>query len=186
MKIAKKKNKKKPIVIVAILLLLAGSAVAGWYYFNSAKPRTDQRSTNPSSNNKSTSSDTEDYHSSDSARIKNEKDTSAKTNPNVDVNQSPQDIPANSQASVEITRVSQSNGVVAYDAQVSGFTQGLCSATFTSELGRTVAKTSSLQNGQCKQEINEMEFDALGEWKLTLRVYHDNTQAVEERSFVIR
>ncbi len=187
MKITKKKKKQKKYISLALLiLLLVVFVLYGFYVLNKDEESSSQKdgiaSTEKTSKKSSGLSNQQDIAKSSG----DEKADTAKSDPNVDANANPANIPTSQVASVSITNLEQRDGSVSYSAQVEGFSTGLCSASFTSKLGRTVAKTTQINNNTCSQSINEMEFDALGEWTLTLRVYHENTQAIAERNVTIQ
>lgn len=185
MKIAKKNHKKKKMLITFVSIGVIALGALGVYYL--VRPDTSQQHERDAAQR-----DTEnatDSTATDSYKpevLPQGKESAGQSDPNVDAGSSPEDIPTAPGASVLLEELSQFGSHITYRAGVTGFTEGLCSATFTSRLGRTVAKTTPITNGSCSQSIPEMEFDALGEWQLSLRVYHNNTQATAERNIVIK
>lgn len=182
----KKKNQKKYISLALLILLLIVFALYSFYALNEGRESSSQKNETASTEKTSKKSSSLPNQQDIAKSSGDEKADTVQNDPNVDLNANPANIPTSQAASVSITNLEQRDGSVVYSAQIEGFSTGLCSASFTSKLGRTVAKTTQINNNSCSQSINEMEFDALGEWTLTLRVYHENTQAIAERNVTIQ
>ena len=110
------------------------------------------------------------------------------TNSNVDATKTTDQIPNNPALSLTITKLEQKNGAVAYQAELNDKTQnGTCAAEFTSEGARPVTSTTSASNGICGPvSIPELQFTKIGDWKLTLRYYTNNTQVSTQQTFSVR
>lgn len=104
----------------------------------------------------------------------------------VDVTTPANDVPVAKKTTINITQLYQTNGRIDYQATISGTTGGTCSAIFESERGKPVTRTSKSTGNVCSASIPAMEFDAPGDWTLTLRYYIDNTQATATKNVKIR
>lgn len=100
-------------------------------------------------------------------------------NPNttVDPTLNTDQIPTTETFSISLDSLVNENDMVTYKASVTGASSGTCSASFTSDLGKPVVKTSETTDGTCSGSYSVNEFDALGLWTLQLRFYANDLQA---------
>lgn len=180
MKLQQNTHKTKIIlgIIIAVSLgLLATGALAYKYDWGPfANSASDQEGVKDAQNNSDTTNDQQ----------KDSKDQVA--NPNVDTSKTTDQIPVSTSATVSIAELAQKNGSVTIASNVTNpGTSATCSAQFTSDVARPVSRTVDAVNGSCPEiSIPEQEFSAIGAWKLTLRYYTADTQAVDTKTIEIK
>lgn len=104
-----------------------------------------------------------------------------------------QTVPLSSQLSVINITETQDKGIVKATAEVGGtkVVSGSCVFTFENELSRPVVRQAVPRNDGlafiCKTgDIPEVEFSAIGIWKLTVRYYDNGAQAVGTENVTIK
>lgn len=112
--------------------------------------------------------------------------SSSASNENVDVSKTTDQIPVTEAFSVTIMSLGQNSGQVSYTADVKGAETGTCSAVFTNDIGKPVILTTDVSGGKCSASTTAAAFDAIGIWKLTLRVYSNDTQALDTRDLQVQ
>jgi hypothetical protein len=106
------------------------------------------------------------------------------------VDKTTNEIPAATGGTLEITKLSQQNGLISYAADLSGIQiPGTCSALFenVNKAARPVTRvTKSTTTGCPETSIPETEFVALGRWTLTLRYYVNDSQLVATKTIEVK
>lgn len=179
------KNHSSKRIRIALLLLAAASLLfIGWLVYaqkNSSWPFGGDSRTDDEEN--ITTSDAGDSLSDQ----KKDDMTSGSKSENVDTQKSVTEIPISEELSIRIESLTQQgDGTVSYRAASTGSKSGTCSATFTHKLGKPVIRNSNTSDGTCSATVPAMEFDALGEWTLTLRYYSNNAQAVASQTVMVQ
>lgn len=99
-------------------------------------------------------------------------------------------IPVAPAGSLEITSLEQRNDDIIFSALLANTTTpGTCSALFehTDGAARPVTRTvQSTADGCPETAIPQAEFAALGNWKLTLRYYVNDTQLIATKTFEVK
>ena len=99
-------------------------------------------------------------------------------------------IPVATAGSLEITSLEQRNDDIVYSASLANTTTpGTCSALFEHADGaaRPVTRTTQSTTDGCPETaIPQAEFAALGNWKLTLRYYVNDTQLIATKTFEVK
>lgn len=164
MKINKKSKKtNKAVYAVVVVVLVVAALFAGYFAY------AHYQSIQSSEQNSSTDSDAVDIDGKSNA---NNTD-----NDDVDSSLTNEEVPVSDTVSINITKLTSTADEVTYSASVNGAQSGKCSATFTNSIGKPVVKVSDAKNGICSGTYGTSEFDALGQWKLTVHFYTNNTQA---------
>lgn len=175
----KQKSKSKIIwaLLLVILLAFAGYVAYAYYYhhwpFTNTQPEVTEQQKTIANN-----SDSQNPQTKDSVAVSSKSD-------NVDTQKTTDEIPVAQNLSVSIDSLKQTDSSVDYKATASQSVKGTCSATFTSDIGKPVVKNSETNDGVCSGSVPILEFDALGTWKLTLRFYTDNTQAIATKDITV-
>lgn len=177
--IQKKKQSKKVVFLIVLIVLLFTASGAVFYYQTRSNPQ--PTTTNTTSEETQPSSPNIEAESNDKGSVIN-----PPVNDTTDNNTTTDNVPQAKSISIAINKLEQSNGYVVYRSTVAGADAGTCSATFTNNYGKPVVKNSPMTNMVCEGSVNEMEFDALGTWTLTIRFYNNNTQASDTRKVEIR
>ena len=99
-------------------------------------------------------------------------------------------IPVAAAGSLEITSLEQRNDDIIFSASLANTTTpGTCSALFehSDSAARPVTRTvQSTADGCPETAIPQAEFAALGNWKLTLRYYVNDTQLIATKTFEVK
>jgi len=101
-------------------------------------------------------------------------------------------VPVDTSITATINQLSQSNGVITFQATTNSPTPGgKCSLSLTNQNDKPVTRTmdATLNNSvaTCGPiQIPEQEFTYIGEWTATLRYYINDSQAVATRSIIIK
>lgn len=171
----RKIKRNKTVKLIVLLVSLAVLLIAGWLaYAYKTQSWPFDKSQTAQEQQKITEANTTDSLNTQ----KKDGMIAGSKSEYVDTQKTSDQIPVSDDLSVKILSVGQSeNGIVSYSASANK-PAGTCSATFTHELGKPVIRNSDTTDGKCSAEISAMEFDALGEWTLTLRYYSNNAQAV--------
>jgi hypothetical protein len=179
-------SRTKKIVVGAIIaLVLLVSAVLYVYAFNgslfgwsngsttSTTPATKTTST-PSGITPSTTPATGTSKGSDQTSSTAPKDTSQ--------------IPASNTSSVTITQLSEgANNVTATASITNAGQESTCSFVFTNPYNKPITVQSSVVNGSCGPiSIPNDSFPSIGDWKLTVTYFYQNTQATAEKVITIK
>lgn len=156
-------SKKKLFIGIAIVLVVAGLTGAVVWGLN-------RQSSDETTND---TAQEEQFNADKKAETNKGGSGSTAVDPNLNTDE----VPASQTTSIKLDSLNSVDGLVNYSATITGEKEGLCSATFTSELGKPVVKSAnSTGSGTCTGSYNVAEFDALGKWNLTLRYYTNNTQ----------
>lgn len=168
-KTPKHKNIKRIATVCAIIVfaLLTYTAAAYtnnfWPFFTEGAEVTEQEKTAA--------------NSTDEQNARNKEQVNDETSTHVDLHSNPEDIPTAENISISLLSISQNGNVVSYEAQTTGESTGQCSILFTHEVGKPVSRSYETTSGLCGGTVPAIEFDALGEWTVTMRFYADSTQA---------
>lgn len=110
------------------------------------------------------------------------------TNKNVDTTKNTSEIPISTTTSVQITQLVQDDQKVTYSAKITDpSSSGTCSAVFTNPAAQPVTSVTTTSSDTCGPvSIPNAQFVTLGIWKLTLRYYADNLQAVATQEINIK
>lgn len=106
-------------------------------------------------------------------------------------NQTTENVPTSSNTSLGELTAKQSGGSITASATIHnpGSGSGSCVFTFENDNDKPVVRQTAPTSGGsiCDSgNIPEQEFTYLGQWKLTLRYYSNNTQAVATTDITIR
>jgi cytoskeletal protein RodZ len=183
MHIIKTNNKSRKITLLVagvVVLLAAGTYAAYATYTWPFDTRQEVSNTSEEATN-----------NSDSTNPGQKKDTpSTETQTDVDDNKTTDQVPVAETGALTITSLKQENGNITYAASLQNVdTPGTCSALFEHSDGaaRPVTRTGASTSDGCPEmSIPEVEFNALGTWKLTLRYYVNDTQLVATKSVEIK
>lgn len=166
-----RKSITKYLVLLAVSVVLLGGYLlyahnSSYWPFSRSTSQAEDQQKEAANNDDSQNLQTKDTQSSES---KSE---------NVDTRMTTNEIPVSDELAVTIDSLSQNqNGEVEYTATANS-KQGTCAALFTNDLGKPVSRTSETTSGSCSASIPALEFDAIGTWKLTLRYYANDHQAI--------
>lgn len=178
---ANNKSKKITLLVAGIVVLLAAGAYAA-YATHTWPFHSSQEASNTSE---------EATNNSDSTNPQQKQDIpSSETQTDVDDSKTTDQVPVAETGALTITSLRQENGNITYAASLQNVdTPGTCSALFEHSDGaaRPVTRTgASTPEGCPETSIPEVEFNALGTWKLTLRYYINDTQLVATKSVEIK
>lgn len=173
-----KRSHKKPLFLTLFLVILLGLAYLVYAYSTDAWPFQKSETADPSSANDS---------KIQGAASDTQKNKLPATNENIDPTKTTDQIPVAENATATIDELSQNGGNVTYRASIAGMPDGAtCSAEFSSSIGKPVIRVGNVTGQTCSATVPSLEFDYIGTWKLTLRVYSGDTQAVAEREVAIQ
>jgi len=179
----KKSSTKRLLYIILIVVLLGLIGYTAYSYFDNPS-LFDNKSDKESASDDQKAAEQKDSNTDNQSEDKNAKAPSKSED--VDVTKPVDDIPVAEETSITIAELYQKDGRVDYRANVRGTAGGTCSALFESERGKPVTRTSKSTGKTCSASIPAMEFDAPGDWTLTLRYYIDNTKATATKDITIR
>lgn len=177
----KKSSKKRLLFIVLIVALLTLIGFTAYSYFSSPSLFDSDKEATPEEQEAAEQKD-----SNTDSQPKDEDTKAPSKSDDVDITKPVDDIPVAEKTSITIAELYQKDGRVNYRAGVNGATSGTCSALFESERGKPVTRTLKSVDNTCSASIPAMEFDAPGDWTLTLRYYKDNTKATATKDITIR
>lgn len=179
MRITKNKNKpsiKKPIIIVLIALLIL-AIIAGIYYFIYLSPNKSQKGNTTSTTDITKDSDTKSA-------------TQPSTLPDNSQNLSTTDVPEDTSATAQISRLEEKDGTVYFAANISGASElGRCVVSFSTPNDKPVTKDfDAVEEGSdyvCSVNVPALEFSYLGKWDVTLRYYNGDKQVIKTSTVTI-
>lgn len=179
MRINKTNSKLPNLIIATSVVVLLGAALYGTY----------AHKVWPFNGQQSITAEQEAANNSDITNSQQKTGADkATTNQDVDTSKTTDEVPVAESTSVSITRLSQENGQVSYEAAITnpGAT-GSCSAVFTNKIAKPVTQVTPSSGDKCGPvHIPETSFSALGEWTLTLRYYTNDTQATATKTIEIK
>jgi len=166
-----KNNTKKKVFLICGLILLITTAGLIYYVFQSSN------SSNPSTPGASNNSSNEDSSQNDDVKGIEQPETLPDNSQTI----TPEDVPVNTSASAQITRLEQINSTVHFSAKITGTTEmGRCVVAFSTPNDRPVTKefnaTKSSSDYVCAVDTSALEFSYLGQWNVTLRYYSADKQ----------
>jgi len=182
MKLQSRKTHTKNRIILGCLVLVLLVGFMGFSYAKKTWPVNLWTSTPTSDSSSIKTKEMNDQQSVD------DKASIEDRSPDVDVSQTTNNVPVSPTTTIEVSDLSQSNGAINYTAKISGAsTGGTCNANFSNDIARPVSRTTSASNGACGPvSIPETEFSTIGQWKLTLRYYTNDTQAVITKDIEVK
>lgn len=178
MKIQKRKNTNRKKLLLLFFVVLLALIVGALIYFGQQPGDDVSKKQDDSSKTTTDKSDTP-------TETDNQK-SPPPASPDVDPSKTTNEIPTSEAISVNISKLVQSGDVISYSADISGATNGKCSALFTSKMGKPVTRVTETTNGKCTADISALEFDALGDWTLQLTFYSNNTQASTSKVITVK
>lgn len=97
-------------------------------------------------------------------------------------------IPASTTSTVTITQLSEGANNVTASASITNAGQGsTCSFVFTNPYNKPITVQSSVANDSCGPvSIPNNSFPSIGDWKLTVSYFYQNTQATAEKVITIK
>jgi len=156
-------NKKLYLALLLILLLAVGGSLFAYAHHKSS-PASSLRT---DTTNHSPKQDVIDKSSSQPGTNGLPTDSTSKTT---------DQIPTNSALTVSISSFSQSNGMVQASAQTSG--DGTCVFLYApADGGKPVTLQATVSSNTCSASASQNEFVYLGQWKLTVTFYSNNSKA---------
>lgn len=175
---------KKIVIGASVALLLIVSGLLYVYAFNGTLFGWPNRSHTATPETKTTPSPTQVAPSATpAAGVSKGNDQTSTTTPK-DTSQ----IPVSTISTVTITQLSEDANNVTASATITNASQsGTCSFVFTNPYNKPIALQSSVVNSSCGPvSVPDNTFPSVGDWKLTVSYFYQNTQATAEQTITIK